>query len=474
MIINDEFKEALRQILWQFRAPIRYAFAYGSGVFPQSAASGHVPTEAEIKAIHPKAPLSVQRAQDGSPKMIDFIFGVTFTQHWHSLNLAQHRDHYSGLGALGSGAVSYVQDSWGAGVYFNPYVVVNGILVKYGVVNLDTLCTDLSEWQTLYLAGRLHKPVKILRDDARVRLANQINLLSALRTALLLLPPSFTERELYSTIAAISYLGDPRMSLPTENPRKVANIVDHNMANFRRLYAPLIETLPNAEFVDPRCSERDWLDTDADLHLAQDMDPVRRGNMVRRLPKAFRERLYFQYQKQFAIPRGDFNRMMEQTRDEDDAAAGGGFRRQQATGFERRIVQDADAAALRTHVRHVIKQTIGWPSTVQSLKGLLTSGVGRSLRYMGEKMDKYRQGKKATAEPKAVAAPPAAETEKASENATDSVATDSPADSPTAEANASTAKEAEKEAVKEIEMETEKEAEKETEKATKKEADKKA
>jgi hypothetical protein len=26
----------LRQILWQFRAPIRYAFAYGSGVFPQS------------------------------------------------------------------------------------------------------------------------------------------------------------------------------------------------------------------------------------------------------------------------------------------------------------------------------------------------------------------------------------------------------------------------------------------------------
>jgi hypothetical protein len=36
IVINDEFKEALRQILWQFRAPIRYAFAYGSGVFPQS------------------------------------------------------------------------------------------------------------------------------------------------------------------------------------------------------------------------------------------------------------------------------------------------------------------------------------------------------------------------------------------------------------------------------------------------------
>ncbi|CAK7562819.1 MAG: Mitochondrial translocator assembly and maintenance protein 41 [Sporothrix epigloea] len=438
MIINDEFKEALRQILWQFRAPIRYAFAYGSGVFPQSGPSGRVPTDAEIKAIHPKAPHSVQRAQDGSPKMIDFIFGVTFTQHWHSLNLAQHRDHYSALGSLGSGAVSYVQDNWGAGVYFNPYVVVNGILVKYGVVNLDTLCTDLSEWQTLYLAGRLHKPVKILRDDARVRLANQINLLSALRTALLLLPSSFSERELYSTIAAISYLGDPRMSLPTENPQKVTNIVTHNMANFRRLYAPLIETLPNAEFVDARCGQRDWLDTDADLELAQDMDPVRRGNMVRRLPKAFRERLYFQYQKKFAVPRGEFNRMMEQTRDEDDAASGGGFRRQQATAFEKRIVQDDDPVVLRTHVRQVIKETINWPSTSQSLKGVLTSGVGRSIRYMGEKMDKYRQGKKKASPEAGAGSTAAAAKGTGTTTATESMATDSPTDSPTAEANAST------------------------------------
>ncbi|ERS97543.1 hypothetical protein HMPREF1624_05712 [Sporothrix schenckii ATCC 58251] len=420
MIINDEFKEALRQILWQFRAPIRYAFAYGSGVFPQSAPNGRVPTEAEIKAIHPKAPLAVQRAQDGSPKMIDFIFGVTFTQHWHSLNLHQHRAHYSALGALGSGAVSYVQDSVGAGVYFNPYVVVNGILVKYGVVNLDTLCADLSEWQTLYLAGRLHKPVKILRDDARVRLANQINLLSALRTALLLLPPAFTERELYSTIAAISYLGDPRMRLPTENPHKVANIVDHNMSNFRRLYAPLIDTLPNAQFNDSRCTQRGWLDdADANLQLAQDMDPVRRGNMVRRLPKAFRERLYFQYQKQFAIPRGEFDRMMARTRDEDDAAAGGGFRRQQATDFERRIVDDDDPATLRKHVRHVIRQTINWPSTSQSLKGVLTSGVGRSLRYMGEKMAKFRQGKKTAHEPEADTASKPASADGASETSTE-------------------------------------------------------
>ncbi|KAK4144555.1 mitochondrial matrix Mmp37-domain-containing protein [Dichotomopilus funicola] len=392
---DADFKEVLKAIPWQFRAPIRYAFAYGSGVFPQSSSSGKTPTDEEIRAIHPRAPLAVQRAQDGTPKMIDFIFGVSHTQHWHSLNMKQHRDHYSSLAALGSGAVSYVQDRLGAGVYFNPYVIVNGILVKYGVVQLSTLENDLTQWETLYLAGRLHKPVKILRDDPKIRLANQMNLLSALRTALLLLPPDFTEEELYGTIAGISYLGDPRMALPTENPRKVKNIVGNNMANFRRLYLPLIETLPNVSFNDPGAGAEDWVwDKSKNLKLTQDMDPIKRGNMVRRLPQAFRSRLYFQYQKKLAIPGNEFRKMMDESKHEDAVA----FKRREGGGFERRIAQDAPIE-LRSYIRTVIKQTISWPATTQSLKGPLTSGITRTWRYMTEKIDKYRQGKKAEDDP---------------------------------------------------------------------------
>ncbi|CZR62167.1 related to proline transport helper PTH1 C. albicans [Phialocephala subalpina] len=392
IVINDEFKEALRQILWQFRAPIRYAFAYGSGVFPQSKPSAITPSGAT--SIHPKAPLAVQEAQNGTPKMIDFIFGVSYTQHWHSLNLHQHRDHYSALGSLGSGAVSAVQDKWGAGVYFNPYVTVNGTLIKYGVVNLDTLCTDLSEWTTLYLAGRLQKPVKILRDDPRVRLANQVNLISALRTALLLLPPNFTELELYGTIASISYMGDPRMVLPTEDPSKVANIVGNNLHNFRRLYSPLIDNLPNVGFSDSKCSNPDWAeDPTANVRLVQDMDPVKRGNMVRRLPKAFRSKLYFQYQKKYQIPQLEFNKMLEDSSDEDATS----FKRREGGGFERRIASEPPED-LRAEVRGVIKKTIGWPSTSQSLKSGITAGFSRTLRYVGEKMQKYRDGQRKAAE----------------------------------------------------------------------------
>ncbi|KAL8673145.1 MAG: hypothetical protein Q9168_002442 [Polycauliona sp. 1 TL-2023] len=385
MIIDSEFKEALRQILWRFRAPIRYAFAYGSGVFPQTASGSK-----SASTVHPHPSTAISSVQGGQGKMIDFIFGVSYTQHWHSLNLQQHRDHYSGIGSLGSSFVSRVQNNYGAGVYFNPYVTVNGTLIKYGVVNLDTLCRDLSEWDTLYLAGRLQKPVKILRDDPRVRLANQMNLISAVRTALLLLPSDFTEQELYGTIAGLSYLGDPRMALPAENPNKVANIIKYQLPNFRRLYAPLIENLPNVAFHDLRCKSSDWMDDpETNATLTQDMDPKKRGNMVRRLPRSFRSKLYFRYQSKFQIPQLEFDKMLEESDDQDPTRV----KKQQGGAFDIRVANDRQAD-LRVEVKKAIKSTVQWPSVTQSLKSIVTSGFVRSIRYVREKMEKSREGRK--------------------------------------------------------------------------------
>ncbi|KAK6331531.1 Mitochondrial translocator assembly and maintenance protein 41 [Orbilia blumenaviensis] len=356
MDINEDLRRSLRQLLWQFKAPIRYAFAYGSGVFSQGTSSKEKP-------------------------MIDLIFGITYTQHWHSLNLTEHRDHYSFLGKLGSGAVAKVQDGFGAGVYFNTYVEVNGMMIKYGVVNLDTFCRDLTDWETLYLAGRMHKPVKILRDEARVRLANQANLLSALRVALLLLPEEFTEQQLYHTIAGISYLGDPRMNLFTENPHKVANIVSNQLPNFRRLYSPLVETLPNLVFKnDPE------VNAPKDTILLQDMDVVRRGNMVRRLPKVFRKKLYFQYQRKWQIPQLEYEKLVG-TSEEQEMMEG-----RQGGEFEQRIA--ADMENIRKEVKTVIKGTINWPSTSQSFKGFFTTGFVKTWKYLGEKIKKWKSAKK--------------------------------------------------------------------------------
>lgn len=390
MLIDAKFKEALRQILWQFRAPIRYAFAYGSGVFPQTASTS------SASSIHPNPTAAIAEVQKGTGKMIDYIFGVSFTEHWHSLNLNQHRDHYSTVRWLGSGIVRRIQDNWGAGVYFNPYITVNGTLIKYGVVNLDTLRRDLSEWDTMYLAGRLQKPVKILRDDASVRVANQVNLISAVRTALLLLPESFTEQELYGTIAGLSYRGDLRMSFNAENPNKVTNIVKHQIANFRQLYAPLITDLPNVSFHDPQVHASDFMkDSHANARLSQDMDPQKRGNMVRRLPKGFRSKLYFRYQTKFQIPRGEFNKLLEASSDESSNQ----IKRRQAGPFELRIAKD-DLDSLRGEVIAALTKTIKWPCTSQSIKGFVTGGFARSIRYLREKFQKYRHSNKVREEEK--------------------------------------------------------------------------
>lgn len=69
------------------------------------------------------------------------------------------------------------------------------------------LLRDLEEWETMYLAGRLHKPVKVLREEAKVHLASQENLKNAVKVALLMLPDKFTERELFLKISGMSYRG---------------------------------------------------------------------------------------------------------------------------------------------------------------------------------------------------------------------------------------------------------------------------
>ena len=380
MIINEEFKEALRQVLWRFKAPIRYAFAYGSGVFPQS----KTPPAVFPPSPHPNPPEAVKKWQTTGEKNIDFVFGVSHTQHWHSLNLHEHRDHYSILGSLGSAAVGFVQDKLGAGAYFHPYITINGMAVKYAVVNLDTLSRDLSEWETLYLAGRLQKPVKILRDDPKIRLANQVNLISALRTALLLLPKNFTERDLYFSIAGLSYIGDPRMSFRAERPDKVYGIVDSQMTNFRQLYHPLIENLPNLQFNDPATRKSAWMaNGDINAQLEQDMDPTKRGNMVRRLPKAFRNKLYSHYREAFQLPAGEFNKLVGGIKDDEDA-----FSRRFGSEFDKRIGVDPE---ITSAIKKVVTKTVTWPTVTQSFKGILTAGPVRSLKYVREKRAKGRQ-----------------------------------------------------------------------------------
>ena len=108
-------------------------------------------------------------------------------------------------------------------------------MFKYGVVEKADLLEDLNQWETLYLAGRFHKPMLTLLEDINVAKAQQGNLKSALCTTALLSRQTIPDTDFYTLLSNLSYLGDMRV----EKGDKIKNMVADNIQAFRDLYAPI-------------------------------------------------------------------------------------------------------------------------------------------------------------------------------------------------------------------------------------------
>ncbi|KAL6082964.1 hypothetical protein STEG23_028216, partial [Scotinomys teguina] len=217
---------SLRRILAHFPEDLSLAFAYGSAVYRQAGPN----------------------AQQENP-MLDLVFTVDDPVAWHTKNLKKNWSHYSFLKLLGPRIISSIQNNYGAGVYFNPLIMCDGKLIKYGVITTGTLIDDLLNWNSLYIAGRLQKPVKIvsMNENAVLRSALDRNLKSAVTAACLMLPESFSEEDLFIEIAGLSYSGDFRMVIGEEKA-KVLNIVKPNVAHFRELYENILQEDPQVVY----------------------------------------------------------------------------------------------------------------------------------------------------------------------------------------------------------------------------------
>jgi hypothetical protein len=171
------------------------------------------------------------------------------------------------MSMLGPSAVHWASQNIGSGVYFNAMVDLpasgldgfgpkglGGVKIKYGVASTDSVHRDLIEWSSLYVAGRLHKPVETLVEDQRIVEAQQRNLSSAVRTAILLLVEriaaarirsneassfSFSASQLFHTICSLSYTGDVRVGI-AEDARKVDRILDGSRDRLLDMYVPIL------------------------------------------------------------------------------------------------------------------------------------------------------------------------------------------------------------------------------------------
>lgn len=330
-----------KRILSKFPQNFVFSFAYGSKV-------------------------KKQLENKSSGDMVDIIFCVNNPCNWHQANLKHNRSHYSGLKYFGHNFVSQYQQNFGAKVYYNPLVPVDDILIKYGVIGTTELITDLLEWSHLYLAGRLHKPVEILLNplSSELETALQLNLQSAVHAALLILPESFTEYQFYHTISNLSYAGDFRM-LFGENKNKVDNIVKPQILGFRKLYKPFI--LSMQDYVDfPEIKTNNKSDNEnisvvqeSTVLCSQDTSPLAKLHHLNQLPR---------------WPQKALTRFWNK-----------GTLRQDTEDVLRAIAYDPDCGPI---VQQCINDIVWKSSVSQSIKGILTAGLFKSVKYSGRKIKK--------------------------------------------------------------------------------------
>nr|CAG4651853.1 EOG090X06VP [Triops cancriformis] len=297
-------------------------------------------------------------------KVVDLMLVVEDAEAFHRDNLKRNGCHYPlPLRFLGPKAVARVQTRWGAQVYFNTLIPVDNGLIKYGVITRSALVADLLDWDWLYTSGRLHKPVQVLQSPwtSDLRTALKKNLQSALHAALLLLPDAFSEEKLYKTLTGLSYGGDFRMVFG-EDKNKVDKIVGPHLQRFNQLYSPYFPALADRLLYHP-----------TQACLEQDTSPAARLFHLNLLPKTVQQELVNEWNKD-----GKYH-------DVEDVL--------------RAAAHDTDCPEL---VQKALQRIVWRSSWSQSLKGIITAGPIKALRYSARKVRKMVESLNEKEKPKMI------------------------------------------------------------------------
>lgn len=287
---------------------------------------------------------------DGFNDMFDYILAVDNPFEWHHENYLRNPGHYSFLKHLPNkiGLIVDLQEHYGAQIYYNPYVRISDHVIKYGIIKSDHLIQDLHDWTTLYVSGRLHKPVRFIvnTSDRNKSLSSGLsfNRQSAIRAAMLQLPETFKPFDLYQKITSLSYKGDVRMFFG-ESKNKVRNIIDHQSDIFDQLYLPRMRRLDSVFY------------NEAKGVFIQDMSP---SNVMKNLE---------------TLPRTVRNQICKIHSDT-------------AKSIESNIILTSVARSINVDqiVSRAIATIVKRSSLSQSLKGILSAGIVKSVRYSQRKL----------------------------------------------------------------------------------------
>ena len=326
-----------------------HAFGYGSGVFSQG-------------------------NNNVDPGMLDLILVVQDAQAWHQANQAKNKAHYAlwlrTMDPQGMCAASVQRSFRGTGggrdgkVFF--HVIDDPLPLKYGVIQRQDYVQDLTGWESLYVAGRLHKPTLDIPIETpaegkeELREAQHCNLQAAVAAALLLSPLSqltLPWQQVYSQIAALSYTGDFRMTVGGEDPHKIQKLVQTpgQLDRFHALYRDDDPSITRSSVL--RGLEEAGLLSIQEEGLQWDpLDDSLRTQLIQRLPPAVKQSLI--------VP----------------STTKGGNR--YSVEHSSWVVQQ------QTILSTTLAAIVAPAARSQSFKGLFTLGLRKSMLYAGAKLSK--------------------------------------------------------------------------------------
>jgi mitochondrial translocator assembly and maintenance protein 41 len=331
---------------------IVFAFGYGSGVFAQTEAKQHHDDMSESKP---------SSETEEKKKMLDMIIIVEDAWRFHSSNIQANPHHYAPLFRDAARATWWQRHELPDNrLVANPKIFFNFVQdpwLKYGVMERRDLLSDLENWDSLYIAGRMHKPTATIfqRDNTGIG-EGQVrhNLPAALATALLL---SCTDKNsndasaatsiplsaLYSQISALSYTGDFRMQVGAEDPAKIDKLVHSpgQLSRFHQLYyGPAIQPLMDGGIVSLET-------TDTWKHAAitwNPQDSAAISHLRRCLPPRLRQQLM--------------------------------------------MMSDTNAETAKLMIQRELHSIVAPAARYQSFKGLWTAGLTKSASYALAKLSK--------------------------------------------------------------------------------------
>lgn len=173
---------------------------------------------------------------DKDKPQIDLILVVDDLKKWHLENMKKNSRDYSFTGKLFFKYASVSKLKGLTGITYLSNIKEDGSIYKYGTIEKNDLVSYLETWNSFYLPGRFQKRILPIIDSKEIEVANEKNRNAVLLVALLTLP--MNRNKLIDVYTGICGLSylGDTRMKFAENPRKVLNIVEGSYDNLNEIY----------------------------------------------------------------------------------------------------------------------------------------------------------------------------------------------------------------------------------------------